>query len=544
MKSIFNFLLTILMFSFLISCSKDDDMMDPMDPMDPNDPTELEFGLGALDDETNDNIPTGIYFGNGNLPSSHDISQFLPPVGSQGEYGTCVSWALGYNLKTMIEAQDKNYSSSDLSDPNLQASPKDLFLAVPKNLTGSSCGGTYLYAAMDVMQNRGVATMANTPYTGLGDCSQSNDSSSDQDAGSYKIDSYRKVNIDIGSIKQQIASDKPVGFGAKLGDNFMSWGGDQVLSGHTTFDRVGQHAGHAMTIIGYDDNKGTNGAFRVVNSWGDDWGNRGFIWIDYNFFVSSDFCNVAYTATNSASDVNPNNPVNPTSNGNIDLIPFGLEDTADDPSNPTSRTLSYNVYNVGTEAVRASSDWSVSYLYYNAFDANDYGILLYDYYTDDYNSPGQNGDMGSGPGSSGNWWNHVDVVGNSSISQAVLGTQDNFRWGYEIPGITGYYYLVMIADTYDVLNDKDKDNNYYYMTDEFGWPIYFENGTPTVTMPTPELSETRTASSLSTAQHMAPALRNAENKNAYTKEEIKEMIKVHKENGQLEEAISKFKKRS
>jgi hypothetical protein len=41
--------------------------------------------------------------------------------------------------------------------------------------------------------------------------------------------------------------------------------------------------GHAMTIIGYDDYI-YGGAFRVVNSWGSDYGNEGFIWIKYDDF--------------------------------------------------------------------------------------------------------------------------------------------------------------------------------------------------------------------------------------------------------------------
>jgi len=537
MKNISKYLIVLTVLSIFISCSKDDDSMDPMDN---NQNPELEFGLGAIDTETSDDIPTGIYFGNGDLPTSYDISQFLPPVGNQGQFGTCVSWALGYNLKTIIEAQDKNYSSSDLTDPNLQASPKDLFLAIPKDETAPSCAGTYLSSALDVMQNRGVATMAYVPYTGLGDCSQSTQSSWDQEASGYKIDSYRSLNIDVVSIKQQIASDKPVGFGARLGDNFMSWDSDQVLSGHTSFDRVGIHAGHAMTVIGYDDNKGANGAFRAINSWGENWGSQGFIWIDYDFFVSGDFCSVAYTASNSTSDVNPNNPTNPTSNGNIDLIPYGLGDNAINPSVPTSRELSYNVFNVGTESAKASSDWAISYLYYNAYDANDFGILLHDYYTDDFNAPGQNGDMGSGPGSSGNWWNHVDVPGNASISQAVLGTQENFTWSYQLPNLTGYYYLVMIADTYDVLNDKDKDNNYYYMTDEFGWPIYFDNGIPSF-MPEAESTDVKSATTLSSAQNQSPELRSEGNKNAYTKKEITNMIINLKKNGKLKKAVTQFK---
>jgi hypothetical protein len=39
--------------------------------------------------------------------------------------------------------------------------------------------------------------------------------------------------------------------------------------------------GHAMCIIGYDDTK-FGGAFEIVNSWGNDWANDGFIWIRYN----------------------------------------------------------------------------------------------------------------------------------------------------------------------------------------------------------------------------------------------------------------------
>ena len=483
MKTTAYFFLAILAAFLVSSCDKNNDTIN-----DPNPNPDLEYGLGAFDNEKNDNIPSGIYFGTGNLPSQYDISQYLPPIGDQGNYGTCVAWALGYNLKTMIEAQDQNLSTQDLTDPGKQFSPKDLFLSIPSADRSPNCGGTYLYSAFDVMQNRGIAKMSTAPYTDIRDCTQGTQSSWDNEAGGFKIENYRSVDLDVTAIKTQIANDRPVGFGARLGDNFMTWDSDQVLNGHTTFDRVGQHAGHCMTIIGYDDNKGPNGAFRVVNSWSESWGNQGFIWIDYNFFVSPDFANVAYVATNKKGDLDPNDPTDPTSNGNIDLIPWGLYDSQVG-SDPRSRSLSYNVYNIGSETARASSDWAVTYLYYNAYNANDYGFLLYDYYTNDFGSPGQNAELPSGPGLSGNWWNHVDVPGGSSISQAVTGSQDNFDWAYEVPNITGYYYLVMVADVFDVLNDKDKNNNYYYITDDYGYPIYFENGVAQIT--NDNTSETR-----------------------------------------------------
>jgi len=38
---------------------------------------------------------------------------------------------------------------------------------------------------------------------------------------------------------------------------------------------------HAMLVVGYDD---TKKAFKAVNSWGKNWGNNGFVWIDYKAF--------------------------------------------------------------------------------------------------------------------------------------------------------------------------------------------------------------------------------------------------------------------
>jgi C1A family cysteine protease len=42
--------------------------------------------------------------------------------------------------------------------------------------------------------------------------------------------------------------------------------------------------GHMMLIIGYDDGKANGGAFRILNSWGKEWGDNGKLWIKYNDF--------------------------------------------------------------------------------------------------------------------------------------------------------------------------------------------------------------------------------------------------------------------
>ena len=54
-----------------------------------------------------------------------------------------------------------------------------------------------------------------------------------------------------------------------------------------------------MTIIGYDDYK-FGGSFEIMNSWGTDFGENGFLWIPYDKFYSLiEERNLSYNKTNS-----------------------------------------------------------------------------------------------------------------------------------------------------------------------------------------------------------------------------------------------------
>ncbi|MEA2041757.1 MAG: C1 family peptidase, partial [Bacteroidota bacterium] len=387
------------------------------------DPENFEFddfengGWWGIENEDTESIEDAIQFGSGNLPSSADISNRFPPVGNQGQYGTCVTWAVGYNHKSYMEAVANDRTTSDLNNEAYQFSPKYLFWAIPSGSKGADCGGTGFEPAYDVMLNQGIAQMSVTPYTDLGDCSGST-SQWDGEAAQYSIESYREIGTDASSLKQYIANGQVVSFGAKLGDNFMSWNSSDVHYSDT-YDYSGPHAYHAMTISGYDDSKGINGAFRVRNSWGTGWGDNGDIWVDENFFTGGDFAFCAFIATNSATtdpDPDGDNEVNDQEEGK-DLLGWELNDV-DNPnsSDPTDRVAKYNVFNSGNETIYASEDWNIIYIYYNAYDANDYGILLYDYYSDDYGSLGEDGELTDGGDGLQNWWNNINVPAGHSVA--------------------------------------------------------------------------------------------------------------------------------
>lgn len=528
--------------ALLLSCSCSKNGPEAPDDGDP-DPDGTGFTLGWTGTDDPESIPSNIFlgFGNGNLPSSYSLVNRLPPIGDQGQYGTCVTWAAGYNLKTTLNALDNNWTTADLNNPGRQASPKDLFLSIPANLRGSNCNGTNFEPAFQQMIDRGVASLGTAPYTGMGDCSQLPDASATQEAANNRLSNFRKVNMDVQEIKTYISQNRPVVFGARLSDNFMTWRSDQVITSHSTFDNVGMHAYHAMMVVGYDDSKGPNGAFRVVNSWGTNWGDTGFIWIDYQFMINPEFGMMGFVATNGQSEdfdpVDP--PVEPT--GGYDLAPWNVADNPhSQSSNQRNREMQYNVYNIGGQTINASERWNICYLYYNAFNAEDFGIILYDEYTDQYGRLGDNGELASGGyGESGNWWNHINLPPQTGVAQAVYNA-DHITWGYTMPRINGFYYLVCIADAFDVIQETDEANNYFFLTDASGWPLYIQDGIIQAGIFGKSQLQSSTKPLPGAGTRMVDPKQSGKQKNAYTTEEISDMITTLKKKGILKQKIQQF----
>ncbi len=149
-----NYLLASILLSLAlmlsIGCKKDEET-----PPDDT-PGTAQYGLGLTNTDDMSQVPSSTNFGFGadNLPASYNIIDKFPPIGDQGEYGTCVGWAVGYNGKTVINGIEKGYNSNDLSSTNKQFSPKDLFTAVEDSKKGENCGGTNFENALQVLQDR------------------------------------------------------------------------------------------------------------------------------------------------------------------------------------------------------------------------------------------------------------------------------------------------------------------------------------------------------------------------------------------------------
>jgi len=209
----------------------------------------------------------------GDLPSSHSLAFLVPPVLSQGNLGSCTSWSTAYyGMSILKRIENKNVSGPVYSPVNLHSRIKVRGYEV--------CNvGSWIGDAMNVAKVYGCKRMGSSEN--LFDCH----SVSGQESYTDKLYDYRALTVSVYDIKRALLENSPVVFGIKA-FNYTGWENSSnhiegVWNGYYT-SGPSSDGGHAMTIVGFDDDVPGGGAFNVVNSWGTDWGSQGFFWIRYS----------------------------------------------------------------------------------------------------------------------------------------------------------------------------------------------------------------------------------------------------------------------
>ena len=215
------------------------------------------------------------------LPESVSLLEFCPTRGNQGQQGSCVAWSSAYAARTILEARATG------NNPNqVKFSPAYLYNQI--KLDG--CQGSYINLAMETMKKTGGLPFNEFPYTDE-DCNKKPSSYELKKAQQFNIRGAQRLSLDADNykvnmlaIKQNLNQGSPIVIGMKVGGSFMQEmvGQDVWNPTENDYDMNG-FGGHAMCVIGYDDNK-SGGAFQIMNSWGMDWGNKGIAWVKYNDF--------------------------------------------------------------------------------------------------------------------------------------------------------------------------------------------------------------------------------------------------------------------
>jgi hypothetical protein len=245
-----------------------------------------QYGTGLkFDDEGYETIPVktrSFAFQNEVVePNAKSLKQYAPEIRNQGGHGTCVGWATAYYAQSIINAREKGITDQTAITDNA-FSPLFLYVNAKSNDDPYCKEGIGIPSALNKMKEVGSPLYKDFSAR----CATEIPDSVYQKAKQYRLKEYTKLfglkeraPLRIRETRKSLMNGNPVLMGMDITNAFQSasvvYEPDSISLG-----------GHAMTIIGYDDEK-YGGAFEVINSWGEDWGNEGYMWIRYNDFAES-----------------------------------------------------------------------------------------------------------------------------------------------------------------------------------------------------------------------------------------------------------------
>jgi hypothetical protein len=206
---------------------------------------------------------------------SVDLSALLPKPVNQGKLSSCAAFVTA-EVGTAMRAKREG-----VSPDTVWASPQFLYSRMLGQANSTCNANTALFTGLGQLVVEGATPNAKLPYT---DAMCAMDPKLEEGDG-YRIGTFTSLaKVDRDTIKEHLSAGEPIAIGMPLPANFARLAGPD---GKKVFKAEagqlgGPHGGgHAMVIVGYDDAKS---AYRILNSWGADWGDGGYFWWDYTDF--------------------------------------------------------------------------------------------------------------------------------------------------------------------------------------------------------------------------------------------------------------------
>ena len=198
------------------------------------------------------------------LPASFDWrnvngNSYVTPVKRQ-RCGDC--WAFAAIGALEARQAIDGTSNEDLSEQ----------LLVSSCCNTGSCSGGYIVSTSQFIRDSGSPDEACYPY--LGRDSSCNQACSSWREAARQVSSYTRVSQTATALKSALYTHGPINVGMMVYSDFSSYS-----SGIYEHAYGQQEGGHAVLIVGYDDDQQ---CFIVKNSWGTDWGENGFFRIAYS----------------------------------------------------------------------------------------------------------------------------------------------------------------------------------------------------------------------------------------------------------------------
>lgn len=213
------------------------------------------------------------------LPPVVDLRKWCPPIMDQGDLGSCTANAITGVLRWhVIKAGGK--ADAPLSRLQLYYDER----VIEKSI--SEDAGAELRDGIKVARDVGVMLESDWPYDPSRFKVKPPDLARTRSwlFGSLK---YERVPVNVRAVKQALAGGFPVVIGISLFESFESEAVEKTgIVPMPNIETENMAGGHAMYVAGYGQRAGH---FTVVNSWSNQWGDKGMCFIPDAYIGSPKF---------------------------------------------------------------------------------------------------------------------------------------------------------------------------------------------------------------------------------------------------------------
>jgi len=134
------------------------------------------------------------------------------------------------------------------------------------------------YEACDYLLKTGTARLSTYPYTGKPAAPQKINLPYRACAWGYVVNDDNAPST--AQLKQALLRHGPVAISVFASPKFDAYKGG-LFSEVNPPNPEHKLTNHVVLLVGWDDSRGKNGAWKVKNSWKPGWGEQGFMWIEY-----------------------------------------------------------------------------------------------------------------------------------------------------------------------------------------------------------------------------------------------------------------------
>jgi hypothetical protein len=210
------------------------------------------------------------------LPRKVDLRSQMTPVENQGQLQSCTANAIAGAYEYLI----KKHTGEHVDMSRLFI----YYNARWRNGEQNEDSGSVIQYGMESLQKFGACNEKTWPYNASAVLNQPKKPSYIE-AEKFRVLDMQKVSVELDHWKHCLAEGYPIVFGCALFESFDDCNRNHGVVPMPDPQDVarGEHGRHAMLCVGYSD---VDKVFIVRNSWGADWGDKGYCYMPYNYLMS------------------------------------------------------------------------------------------------------------------------------------------------------------------------------------------------------------------------------------------------------------------